>query len=55
MTEGLSNIDFYGNKVLQLKQDADTDWYKSYKDLCAAFKKYVIQNKDEGLLEWKGS
>jgi len=44
VTESLKNIDFYGNKVLQLKQDKDTAWYKSLKAIAAAFTQFVLDN-----------
>lgn len=53
MKENLSNIDFYGNKVLQMKQEKDTAWYKAYKDLAAAFTHFILKN-EVGTEEWKG-
>lgn len=53
MNENLKNIDFYGNKVLQLKQDKDSNWYKSYKNVAAAFTQFILEH-EVGVEEWKG-
>jgi hypothetical protein len=53
MPETLANIDFNGNKVLQLKQDKDTAWYKSYKDLASAFTNFIVEHRED-VTEWKG-
>jgi hypothetical protein len=42
--ESLANIDFYGNKVLQLKQEKDTAWQHAYKALVKAFAEFIISN-----------
>jgi hypothetical protein len=35
--EAINSINFYGFKVLQLKQDPDTNWQKAYIALARAF------------------
>jgi hypothetical protein len=52
--ENLNNIDFYGFKVLQLKQEKDTAWQKAYKDLAKTFGDFMIQNKST-VTVWSGS
>ena len=54
MGESLANIDFYGNKVLMLKQEKDTAWYKAYKDIAKAFKEFIVKNAHD-IMEWTGS
>ena len=51
--EALNAINFYGFKVLQLKQEPDTNWQKAYTALANAFLNFVYSNKDE-VHEWKG-
>jgi adenylyl cyclase-associated protein len=51
--ETINTINFYGFKVLQLKQDPDTAWQKAYIALARAFIDFVINNKDE-IGDWKG-
>ena len=53
LEENFGNIAFYGNRVLQLKQDIDTAWYKSYIDLAKQFKEFMIENHLQ--LQWKGA
>ena len=55
MDETFTNIAFYGNKVLTLKQENDTKWYNAYRDIAKAFKDFIIENDKSGELEWKGS
>ena len=42
--ENFGNIPFYGNKVLQLKQEKDTAWYKAYLEICKSFKEFMSEN-----------
>jgi hypothetical protein len=51
--ETLNAINFYGFKVLQLKQEPDTNWQKAYIDLAKSFLGFVFSNKDD-VLQWKG-
>jgi len=44
INESLKNIDFYGFKVLQLKQEPDANWYKSLRAISEAFTKFVLDN-----------
>lgn len=44
LDENVPNIDFYGNKVLQLKQEPHTKWYKAYKATILALSDYVRTN-----------
>ncbi len=37
-----------------MKQEKDTAWYRSYKDLAAAFTNFIIDN-EVGQEEWKGA
>lgn len=53
LPETLSGIDFYGFKVLQLKQEKDTAWMKAYKDIAQAFVKFIKDNKED-VTAWKG-
>lgn len=46
-------INFYGFKVLQLKQDADTAWQKAYIAVAKAFIDFVEDNKEA--TEWAGT
>lgn len=52
--ETINAINFYGFKVLQLKQDKDTAWQKAYVAIARAFVDFVVNNKDE-VGEWKGA
>jgi len=51
--EALNAINFYGYKVLQLKQDPDTAWQKAYTSIASTFLNFVFDNKDD-IHEWKG-
>lgn len=54
LDENVPNIDFYGNKVLQLKQEPHTKWYKAYKGVILALSDYVRTHSVE-LISWKGT
>ena len=47
-------MDFYGFKVLQLKQENDTVWQKAYKDLAKTFSDFILANQAE-VTKWAGS
>lgn len=51
--EALNAINFYGFKVLQLKQENDTNWQKAYTALARAFVEYLQSNKDD-VHQWAG-
>ena len=51
--EAINAINFYGFKVLQMKQDPDTAWQKAYIALARAFVEYLQSNKDE-VSSWNG-
>ncbi len=55
LEENLKNIDFYGFKVLQLKKDPDSAWYKAYKAVATAFSELISDASEQGQLAWKGS
>ena len=54
LEENLKNIDFYGFKVLQLKQEKDSAWQKAYRDLARVFVEFMVANEDK-LTVWTGS
>eukprot|EP00347_Sterkiella_histriomuscorum_P014950 403358884 len=54
LEELLKQIDFYGFKVLQLKQENDTVWYKAYKDLAKTFVDFIADRADKAV-QWTGS
>lgn len=54
LDENVPAIDFYGNKVLMLKQEPHTKWFKAFKAIVQALGKWVRMNKVE-LGQWKGS
>ena len=51
--EAINAINFYGFKVLQLKQDNDTAWQKAYIALAKAFLDFLDSNK-ETVTSWSG-
>jgi hypothetical protein len=51
--EAINAINFYGFKVLQLKQDKDTAWQKAYIAVAKALVEFVASNKDV-IQEWSG-
>ena len=52
--ETINTINFYGFKVLQLKQDKDSAWQKAYVAIARAFVDFVVNHNDE-VGEWKGA
>jgi len=50
----INAINFYGFKVLQLKQDKDTAWQKAYIAIARSLVDFVVNNKDE-IGDWKGA
>lgn len=44
--EAINAINFYGFKVLQLKQEPDSSWQKAYIALAKAFLDYLESNKE---------
>ena len=51
--EAINAINFYGFKVIQLKQDLDTAWQRAYIALAKAFVDYLESNK-ETVQSWSG-
>ncbi len=53
MEENKTAPDFYGNRVLGLKKDVDTAWWKAYKALVIAFYEFIVGNEID-VLAWGG-
>jgi hypothetical protein len=49
--EAINAINYFGFKVLQLKQEPDTNWQKAYTALASSLLNFVYANKDE-VTEW---
>jgi len=54
LEEANGQIQFYGNKVLGLNKDKDSEWFLAYRDLAQKFVDFVIAN-GETILNWTGS
>lgn len=52
--ESMNSINFYGFKVLQLKQEADSAWQKAYNALAKAFIDFIAGNKEDAT-KWNGT
>ena len=54
LEEANGQIQFYGNKVLGLNKDKDSEWFLAYRDLAQKFVDFFIAN-GETILNWTGS
>ena len=53
LKETYDQIQFYGNKVLQLSKDKDTEWFVAYRDLAKKFVDFFTA-RAESVLNWTG-
>jgi len=45
LNENKGGPDFYGNRILKEKKEAETAWWKSYKAVVLAFSEFILTNE----------
>lgn len=55
MKESVDQINFYGNKILKMNKDLDTEWFTSFRTLAETIRDFLIDaERMIPIAQWRG-